>query len=166
MFFNRIGADISDITTQPRQFRIMDFKAERCSIGFFLQSTENKNLNGFLCNFQADTCYYGAMLDLKRSHGKIYLSALKFSDVPKPILYKKRLGIDLEFLTPNTYKFPRLDSNVKVEKLLEIELEKKLRMPIYRKFCSEEKLPFRVEYNHDDFSIITTAKDEPKTIQV
>ena len=43
-----------------------------------------------IANFEAETCYYGIMFDGLKS-GQIYLSSLKFTDLPKPLIGVKYL---------------------------------------------------------------------------
>ena len=89
---------------------------------------------------------------------QLYLSSLKFSDVPKPIILKKSLKNLISLLNPSEYLYPRLELNI--NDLQENELEEKLRHPLYVEFCSKEKIPFRVAYEHDDFFIISRSAEE------
>ena len=90
---------------------------------------------------------------------QIYLSSLKFRDVPKPIILKKSLKHLISLLNPSEYLYPRLQLNT-IDEIGETELEEKLRHPLYVEFCSKEKIPFRVAYEHRDFFVISTSAEE------
>ena len=49
-----------------------------------------------------------------------------------------------------------------IDELQEIELEEKLRHPLYVEFCSKEKIPFRIAYEHEDFFIVSRNIEEIK----
>ena len=49
-----------------------------------------------------------------------------------------------------------------IDELVEIELEEKLRHPLYVEFCSKEKIPFRIAYEHEDFFIVSRNIEEIK----
>ena len=152
----RIGLDI----VNPQEtLKLVDVKIEKCSIASQIQEMNQVSQSiVVVANFESLTCYYGLMLDLS-SPTQVYLSGLKFQDVPKCILVSKTFKA-LNFVTDSEYLFPRLSDDVQVSDLEESELEEKMRRHLYLEFSSKEKIPFRIAYQHEDFIIISRLKEE------
>ena len=112
-----------------------------------------------IANFEAETCYYGIMFDGLKS-GNIYLSSLKFTDLPKPLIVNKVLKT-VTLLNHSEYLYQKVELDA-IDELQEIELEEKLRHPLYVEFCSKEKIPFRIAYEHEDFFIVSRNIEEIK----
>ena len=93
--------------------------------------------------------------------GSIYLSALKFTDIPKSIIVNKSLK-NVTLLNPSEYLYQRLEFDFNIDDLEEHDLEEKLRHPLYVEFCSKEKIPFRIAYEHKDFFIVSRNIEELK----
>ena len=74
--------------------------------------------------------------------GQIYLSSLKFTDLPKPLIVNKLLK-NVTLLNHSEYMYLKVELD-EIDELQEIELEEKLRHPLYVEFCSKEKIPFRI----------------------
>ena len=124
-----------------------------------------------IANFEAETCYYGIMVD-GENIGQLYFSSLKFIDVPKSILVKKALNKEttniadpplvvknVTSLNPSKFEYPRIELSA-IDDLEETELEEKIRNLLYVEFCSKEKIPFRVAYEHKDFDVISRTMEE------
>ena len=91
--------------------------------------------------------YYGLMV----SSISAILSQCQFSDVAKSVIVHKNCS-SMTIVKPSIYDFPS------VENYDQDNLEETLRRKLYIEYSS--KLPFRVAYNHENYTIISTLECE------
>lgn len=153
----RIGLEISnqlhDVFSEVKAF---DICAQSCSIGMLISQEKSMdkttNMVVLLAKLEVKICYYGLMLSAPNV--RLIMTDCDFEDVPKAmLLHKDRKRVATG--TKSAFFFPFLLIDCEdVEKMDAVEIEEKVRRPYYVKY-SEDKLPFRVAYEHCDFDVIT-----------
>ena len=158
----RIGMELVCDSDYSKSIKMLDITTQKCSIGSLIHGASQNVCKIALANYQSTVCYYGLMIDI--TNNQIFLSSLNFENVPKPIIVKKNIVKSLNFITSSKFSYP-LIPEINIENIEDSEIEEAVRQPIYIQFCSKEKIPYRVAYEHDDFTILWRQTDHPMTTQ-
>ena len=143
----RIGLNI--LHKSHCEIKLQELEVYKCSMGVQIEAMEAKLL---LVDYLAEESYYGMVLSLKSA----IISQCQFADVAKSMIIHKNCS-RFDIAKSSTYEFPS------VESFDEDDLEETLRRKLYIEYSS--KLPFRIAYNHDEFSVISTLNCEENYVK-
>ena len=143
----RIGLNI--LHKSHCEIKLQELEVYKCSIGVQIEAMEAKLI---LVDYLAEESYYGLILSLKSA----IISQCQFSDVAKSMIIHKNCS-RFVVAKSSTYEFPS------VESFDEEDLEETLRRKLYIEYAS--KLPFRIAYNHDEFTVISTLNCEENYVK-